>query len=257
MVDTTIDAGADDDALLMEVTGKDLAIGMENSTLNVGDSDDVIDVIVDATNEVNGEAIGLIGSTISSGGGDDAIYVETSGESSAKSMVDSSIETGDGDDYITIDGEIENSTIDAGDGDDVVDLYGTGNATIKGGAGEDELNGDEGDDALLGGTDNDILNGYSGNDMLKGGEGDDILDAGVGLDKLYGGDGEDIFILNLGDGFATIYDFAIGEDTLEFADIHEVRMEYEDTHSQFYSGEDYLGVANNVQLSRQEDNIFA
>ena len=52
-------------------------------------------------------------------------------------MVDSLIEAGDGDDYITIDGEIEDSTIDAGDGNDVVDLYGTGNATVKGGAGEE------------------------------------------------------------------------------------------------------------------------
>ena len=32
---------------------------MENSTLNVGDSDDLIDVIVEATSEDNGEAIGL------------------------------------------------------------------------------------------------------------------------------------------------------------------------------------------------------
>jgi Ca2+-binding RTX toxin-like protein len=223
----------------------------------VGDSDDIIDVIVEATNEVDGEAIGLKGSTISSGGGDDSIYIETWGESSSKAMVDSLIEAGDGDDYITIDGEIENGTIDAGDGDDVVDLYGTGNATIKGGAGEDELNGDEGADTLLGGTDNDILNGFSGNDILKGGQGDDILDAGVGLDKLYGGDGLDTFILNLGDGFATIYDFVIGQDTVGFAEVTEVRMEYQDTNSNFYSGADYLGVANGVELSRQEDNSFA
>ena len=71
----TIDAG-DDDALLMEVTGEALAIGMENSTPNVGDSDDIIDVIVEATNEEDSEAIGLSESTISSGGGDDSIYIE-------------------------------------------------------------------------------------------------------------------------------------------------------------------------------------
>ena len=160
-------------------------------------------------------------------------------------------------DSITIDGEIEDSTIDAGDGNDVVDLYGTGNATVQGGAGDDELNGDEGNDTLLGGADDDILTGYSGNDTLKGGDGDDILDAGVGIDKLYGGDGEDTFILNLGDGYATIYDFAVGEDILEFADVGEVRMEYKDENSLFYSGTDYLGVADGVQLTRQEDETFA
>ena len=172
-------------------------------------------------------------------------------------MVDGSIEAGDGDDNITVDGEIQNSTIDAGDGDDVVDLYGTGNAIVKGGAGDDELNGDEGDETLEGGADNDILNGYDGNDTLKGGEGDDILDAGVGLDKLYGGDGEDTFILNLGDGYSTIHDFTIGEDILQFNDISEIRVEYKDESSMFYSGEDYLGIANNVQLSRQDDGTFA
>ena len=229
---------------------------MENSTLNVGDSDDIIDVIVEATSEDNGEAIGLNNSTISSGGGDDSIYIEVWGESSSKAMVDSLIEAGEGDDYITVDGEIENSTIDAGDGHDVVDLFGTGNVTIKGGAGEDELNGDEGDDTLLGGDDDDILTGYIGDDILKGGNGNDILDAGIGLDKLYGGEGEDTFILSLGDGYATIFDFTVGEDILEFANIGEVTMEYKNENSFFYSGTDYLGVANGVQLTRQEDDTF-
>ena len=114
---------------------------------------------------------------------------------------------------------------------DVVDLYGTGNVTIKGGAGEDELNGDEGDDTLLGGDDDDILTGYIGNDTLKGGNGNDILDAGIGLDKLYGGEGEDTFILSLGDGYATIYDFAVGEDILQICHIGEVTMEYKDENS--------------------------
>ena len=240
----------------MEVTGEARAIGMENSTLNVGSSDDVIDVIVEATNE-DGEAIGLSGSTISSGGGDDSIYVEVSGESSAKAMVDGSIKSGDGDDYITIDGEIKDSTIDAGDGNDVVDLYGTGNAIVNGGNGDDELNGDEGDDSLDGGADHDILNGYDGNDTLKGGEGDDILDAGAGLDNLYGGDGEDTFILNLGEGFATIHDFVVGEDIIQLNDIGEISIEYKDENTMFYSGTDHLGVVNNAQLTRQDEETFA
>ncbi len=239
------------------MVGETLAVGMENSTLNVGESDDIIDVIVEATNEDNGEAIGLSDSTISSGGGDDSIYIEVWGEGSSKAMVDSLIKAGDGDDYITIDGEIKNSTVDAGEGNDVVELYGTGNVTVKGGAGEDELNGDEGDDTLLGGNDDDILTGYHGNDTLKGGNGNDILDAGIGLDNLYGGEGEDTFIMSLGDGYATIYDFAVGEDMLKFFNIGEVTMEYKNENSLFYCGTDYLGVANGVQLTRQEDDTFA
>ena len=139
----------------------------------------------------------------------------------------------------------------------MIDLYGSGNATVKGGAGDDEISGDEGNDTLLGEADNDSLYGYSGDDTLKGGSGDDILDGGIGLDKLYGGDGEDTFIMNLGDGYATIYDFSVGEDILEFADVGTVRMEYKNENSMFYSGTDYLGVANGVQLTRQEDDTFA
>ena len=146
--------------------------------------------------------------------------------------------------------EIQDSTIDAGDGDDVVDLYGSGNATVNGGDGEDELNGDQGDDSLNGGADNDILNGYDGNDTLKGGEGDDILDGGAGLDNLYGGEGADTFIMNLGDGNTTIHDFTIGEDILEFNNISEVRMEYEDVNSLFHSNEDYQ--ASSTVLSHKQ-----
>ena len=34
-------------------------------------------------------------------------------------------------------------------------------------------------------------------------------------------------------------------------------MEYKNENSFFYSGTDYLGVANDVQLTRQEDDTFA
>ena len=47
------------------------------------------------------------------------------------------------------------------------------------------------------------------------------------------------------------------EDILEFSDMGDVTMEYKDKNSLFYSGTDYLGVANGVQLTRQEDETFA
>ena len=73
--------------------------------------------------------------------GDDSIYLEVMGDSEANAMIESSILSGSGDDYITIDGDIKNSQIDAGKGDDVVDLYGSGNATIR--EGHDEINADK------------------------------------------------------------------------------------------------------------------
>ncbi|MEX5282167.1 MAG: hypothetical protein NW700_11475 [Nitrospiraceae bacterium] len=92
--------------------------------------------------------------------------------------------------YSTVSG---NDTLDGGEGDD--QLYG--------GAGADTLTGGEGNDLLYGdrrairGVDvNDTLIG--GNDTLDGGEGDDVLDAGVGDDLLIGGVGHDS--LSGGDG---------------------------------------------------------
>ena len=84
-----------------------------------------------------------------------------------------------------------------------------------------------------------------------------MLNGGIGIDKLYGGEGADTFILNLGDGYATLHDFTAGDDILKFTNIGEVSMEYKDENSLFYSGTDYLGVANGVQLKRQEDDTFA
>ena len=54
-----------------------------------------------------------------------------------------------------------------------------------------------------------------------------------------------------------IGNFPTDEDILEFADIGEIRMEYKNENSMFYSGTDYLGVATGVQLTRQEDDTFA
>ncbi|WP_419184896.1 VCBS domain-containing protein [Stutzerimonas stutzeri] len=73
---------------------------------------------------------------------------------------------------------------------------------ILGGAGNDTLTGDGGDNYLDGGA---------GNDTLLGGAGDDILVGGVGDDTLTGGAGRDSFVWRVGDegGTDTITDFQI------------------------------------------------
>ncbi|NCQ88740.1 MAG: type I secretion C-terminal target domain-containing protein, partial [Alphaproteobacteria bacterium] len=55
-----------------------------------------------------------------------------------------------------------------------------------GGAGDDLINGDEGDDNLYGQEGNDTINGGDGNDLLHGQLGNDILNGGDGDDTLYG-----------------------------------------------------------------------
>lgn len=105
-----------------------------------------------------------------------------------------------------------NDIITGNSGDDVLE-GGTGNDTLKGLAGNDELYGGEGNDILDGGAGNDVLYGGDGNDNLKGGAGNDYLDGGDGNDILDGGAGNDILIG--GSGTDTLKGGA-GADTFGF-----------------------------------------
>lgn len=93
--------------------------------------------------------------------------------------------------------------IDGSDGDDLI--IASNSDLIRGGNGQDLLNGLAGNDTLLGGQQFDRLNG---------GAGDDVLDGGEGVEVLTGGTGNDLFYLNDLDNIAWITDFELGRDTL-------------------------------------------
>ena len=83
---------------------------------------------------------------------------------------------------------IENAIGGAGE-DDI-----TGNNLanlLRGNGGKDFIHGGGGNDALRGGLGRDILEGQLGNDVLEGGYGSDILRGGSGADRLEGGLGRD------------------------------------------------------------------
>lgn len=67
-----------------------------------------------------------------------------------------------------------------------------------GGADDDHLFGDEG---------NDTLYGSDGDDYLYGSYGKDILDGGAGDDHLFGGYGNDTYLFDIGSGLDVIYDY--------------------------------------------------
>ncbi|MCB6179513.1 Hint domain-containing protein [Rhodobacter sp. Har01] len=69
---------------------------------------------------------------------------------------------------------------------------GGGNDSIDGRAGNDSLYGDDGNDTILGGAGNDTLSGGDGNDSLVGGAGADLVDGGDGNDTLVAGDGDTV-----------------------------------------------------------------
>jgi len=94
------------------------------------------------------------------------------------------IKGGSGDDRLQ--GGSGNDIINGGDGDDTL-LGGAGNDLIFGGDGDDALHGEDGNDTLIGGLGGDnTLYGGAGNDTLGGSSGDDVLHGGAGNDKLMG-----------------------------------------------------------------------
>jgi Ca2+-binding RTX toxin-like protein len=66
---------------------------------------------------------------------------------------------------------------------------------LDGGAGDDILRAQEGNDTLNGGAGNDNLEGAEGDDTLNGSEGNDSLDGGIGDDVMTGGAGNDIYVV--------------------------------------------------------------
>ncbi len=85
-----------------------------------------------------------------------------------------------------------------GAGNDYLEGY-NGNDIFVGGDGHDTLVGYGGNDQMWGGADNDVLRGMSGNDQLVGDAGDDHFDGGAGNDIAWGGDGADILLGGDGD----------------------------------------------------------
>jgi Ca2+-binding RTX toxin-like protein len=88
------------------------------------------------------------------------------------------------------------TVFDGGPGNDRIDACaimrgGAGNDHLQGGPGVDTLEGGPGDDHLAGGAGEDFLNGGPGADLLRGGALSDDLRGGPGPDRLLGGSGFD------------------------------------------------------------------
>jgi hypothetical protein len=102
------------------------------------------------------------------------------------------IHGGDGDDKILADSTLRVPVVLYGDG---------GNDQLRGGKGDDLLDGGAGNDKLQGGRGNDILVGGADSDNLAGGDGNDLVIGGLGTDQLNGSGGINIVI-----GGATSHD---------------------------------------------------
>jgi len=112
----------------------------------------------------------------------------------------------------------DNVILGRGDASDAFIMRGgNGNDALEGGAQADQLFGDGGSDRLEGQAGDDDLDGGVGHDTLDGGSGADTLNGGFGNDQLAGGDGPDRFVFDVSPGFFDadgIAGFATGIDTI-------------------------------------------
>lgn len=131
--------------------------------------------------------------TISGGTGNDVL---NGGAGGADRLVESAVATS----TTALSLTLSNTTLTGGFGSDAVSNF--EEASLTGAAGADVLKtsafsgqatliGNGGVDQLTGGGGNDSLDGGVGNDVLVGGAGNDVLSGGVGSDKLTGGSGND------------------------------------------------------------------
>ncbi len=95
--------------------------------------------------------------------------------------------------------------VQAGGGNDVVATIG-GHDSIDAGGGNDEVWAGAGDDSVLGGSGDDVIYLEDGNDTADAGDGDDTVAGGDGADKIQGGLGQDVI------------DGAAGDDTIDGGD---------------------------------------
>ena len=145
--------------------------------------------------------------TIVGTAGDD-IITGTSGDDVIVSLQgDDSIFAGEGDDTIcagqgndTVRGALGFDVIFGAQGDDLIFASNgdsdegrtdTAGGRIFGGAGDDEIHGNNRWDRMQGGAGDDLLRGYEGRDWMRGGADRDDISGGLGIDDLHGGNGAD------------------------------------------------------------------
>ncbi|CCI09447.1 beta strand repeat-containing protein [Microcystis aeruginosa] len=215
--------GLDGNDTLSGLGGSDNIYGGNgNDSLNGGDGSDYF------TNDAGND-------TINGGSGTDRYEVDYSSASSGLTMT---YNTATGSGTITVGTETDTFTsIESFNGfkgteyNDVIfggtesEFYyyygalsgGSGNDTISGNAGFDEIYGEDGNDVLNGGADNDQLYGGSGNDSLNGDAGDDYFTNEDGNDTINGGSGIDRYEADYSyasSGLTMTYNTATGSGTI-------------------------------------------
>ena len=158
----TIDTSTDDTV--------NLALGTESTDVIISGSGKG-DVVVGIA-ESGGNTLGAGGSALQvTDDFEGSVTANLTGAIISETKVDTNIVSPDG-------GTIA-SNAPSTDGELVLDYY------VKGGAGDDQLQGSQGVDFIRGGAGDDTINAAGGNDIIRFGSGDDIATLGDGDDTVY------------------------------------------------------------------------
>jgi len=192
-----------------------------------------------AANTLNGAAGA---DTLIGGGGDDTyvvdnagdVVVEGAGEAEGFDTINASITRtisdnvekivltgtsainatgGAADDWLI--GNMGNNTLTGGAGNDLLNGGGgTGADTLLGDAGHDVLEGMDGNDVLSDAAGNNLFNGGAGTDTMTGNSGNELFIGATGNDTINTGTGADLIAFNRGDGQDTVNLSTGGDNTL-------------------------------------------
>ncbi|SOC13146.1 hemolysin type calcium-binding protein [Rhodobacter sp. JA431] len=107
--------------------------------------------------------------------------------------------------------------INGGAGNDLIRTN-AGDDVIFGGSGDDTIQGFRGNDSIDGGSGDDLIYGCVGNNVLLGGEGQDTIHSGNHSSLLDGGEGDDLLVLRMISGGDHTATGGAGADTFDFKD---------------------------------------
>jgi len=257
----TIDFGglAEANIAVEAVDGGTLISGGENTSVFVAnvtpDQLGASNITLDGEALTNGSPLGSILSTFEDN--NSTIEGEPADEALAGGTSEDALASDD--DQTTAGAIAEDLVLKGGRGDDTLE-GGAGDDVLRGGRGDDTLEGGAGDDVLKGGKGDDTLEGGAGDDVLKGGKGDDTLEGGAGDDILTGQKGADTFVQNFSEpGADKITDFNPGQDTINFTglnDLNSISVEEADGGTLISAGEGNTLFVKGVTLDQfSVDNV--
>lgn len=141
-----------------------------------------------------------IGRTLYVRGGDDVDTLRINPGENTESGKAQIIVQFNSDSQTIVAGPLRRVRIDMGDGNDTVvintDLpapFNPFDVVIRGGNGDDTIQGGTLPERIFGDAGNDTLSGQGDRDIIHGGDGDDTITGGAGKDRLFGDAGDDLF----------------------------------------------------------------